>query len=227
MEDEEKIEDTTSEDEESDFEDDLDNAFGEEEDMDGEEDDDKGGDSDKDKDKDKDKKSEKKQSSAVIQKQKYREKLKAALKTIDELKGKKDTQGQLTDEQKKELAAEEYLAKTIKKVLGDIKHEEESSTQAEEEAFQEELDDILEDRTDLTEKQILDVCEELDVSPKQALKVIDREKKLKGKEKPKLPQSNRGKGDLKEDDDKGSKKTPLSYEAANRSIKDKIKKGIL
>ncbi len=222
MEDDEIIEDKTSlnEDDDADLEEEGDSFDSDELDFGDDSAKDK-----KDKDTEKDKDGKEKKSSAVIQKQKYRDKLKVALDRIKELETKKDTQGQLTDEQKKEQAANQFLADKIKEVLGDLKKQEVTSSQEEIEAFQEELDDVLEEHTDLTEKQVLDVCEELDVSPAQAVKIIEREAKLKGKEKPKLPQPRRGSPEIKKDD--GKEKKSKSLDDVNRDIKKMIRDGSL
>lgn len=213
------------------FVDDLDDEFGEEEEED--EDDsekDEAGDDDKDekksdkKDDDKSK-SDKKRSSAIVQKQKYREQLRKAQERIKELESKKDDGRSLTEDEKKEKAADEYLVKKIRGVLQGLNEEKEKSESAEEEAFQEELDEVLEDNTNFSEDQILDVCEELDISPRAAVKVLKREEKLKGKAKPKMPQSKRGAGDVKEDTKKDSK--PKTLDDVNREAKLKIKQGLL
>lgn len=212
------------------LDDDLDNAFGDDEEGDAEGDDDSNEGVDKDgankgKDNEGDKKPEKKDSSAIVQKQKFREKLRAAEARIRELeKGDKD--GKLSDEDKKEKAANEFLAKKIKEVLTEIESEKESREAEIEGAFQEELDEVLDENTDITEKQILDMCEELEVKPKQALKIIKREASLKGKkDKPKMPDGKRGKGDIKDSDSKDKK--PSTLDDVNRIIKEKIRKGLL
>ncbi len=180
---------------------------------------------DEDEDENKDKKS-KKPSSAVFQKRKYREKLNLALKEIEQLKAKKDTPAGLTEEEKKEKNAKEYLAKTIKEIIKESQDEVSKKEADEQDALEEELDSVLEEHTDFTEKQILEVCEELGVSPRQAVKALERERKLGGKPKPKMPQPKRGDGSVKDDAKKDDGK-PLTLESANRKIKELIKKGIL
>lgn len=229
--------DKTPENEDEALVDDLNDAFGddEEEEADGkskadeeegdEEDDDedeKGKKSDK---KDDDKKSKKK-SSAVIQKQKYRAKLKEAEAEIERLKGKK-ADGTITDDERKEQQANEFLAKKIKEVLDDLKKSDEKAEEELEQELEDEMEEVLEDNTDITEEQILEVCDDLEVRPRQAVKIIKREMKLKGKAKPKLPQPKRGSSEVDEDDGDKKKGKPLTFENAARSIKDKIKKGLL
>ena len=218
-----KTDDTNGDDDT--FVDDLDEEFGEDED-----DSEKGKD-DKDKDKsDKsDKKDEKdksaKKSSAVIQKQKYREQLREAQARIKELEGKKDDGKNLSEDEKKEKAANEFLVGKIKEVMEAQKQLDKQSEDAAEEAFQDELDAVLESNTDFTETQILDVCEDLDISPEAALKVLQREEKLKGKPKPKMPKSNKGSGKVEDDSPKDKKAKTL--DDVNREAKEKIRQGLL
>lgn len=226
MEDEKDNADKTAKNEEE-FDDDLQDAFSDDEDevdQDDDSDDDKEGD-----DKEKGKKDEKKpkKSSAIIQKQKFREKLNKALDRIKELEGKKETQGQLTEEQKREKAADEFLVKKIREVMDKQESAKKEEERKAEELFQDELDEVLENSSDLTEKQIVDMCEELEISPKQAVKVIEREKKLnKGKDKPKIPNPKRGSAEVDTEDD-GKPKKPQTLDSANRNIKEKIRKGLL
>ncbi len=173
-------------------------------------------DSKKDKKEDKGKKSS---DSAIIQKQKYRDKVRKLEKDLKELREKPLA----NDEDKKERDARAYLAKTIKDVLKEMNSEEEERKEAEQEAFDEELDEILESTTDFTEKEIRDLCEELGVSPKRALVVLNREAKLKGKEKPKVPQPKRGSASVKD------KEVPKAkgLDAVNKSLKELIRSGKL
>lgn len=219
------------------FVDDLDDEFGgddyedanEDDNKDDSEKDDAGDDDEDDKKSDKkdDKsKSDKKRSSAIVQKQKYREQLRKAQERIKELEGKKDDGRSLSEEERKEKQANEFLVGKIRDVLKGLKEEEEKSELAEEESFQDELDEALES-TSFTEDQILDVCEELDISPSAAVKVLKREEKLKGKPKPKMPNNKRGTGDVKDTDKDKKDDKPKSFDEANREAKSKIKQGLL
>lgn len=219
------------------FVDDLDKEFGEDDDDDGtfddkkddkkedkkDDKDDKSDKSDKDK---KDDKSSKPRSSAIIQKQKYREQLRDARAKIAELEGKKADGRSLSEEEKKEQAANEFLVTKIKEVLGGIKEEEAKANESEEEAFQEELDDVLESDDNFTEEQLLDVCEEYDVPPKTALKILKDREKYKGKPKPVMPKSNKGSGKVEDTKSKDPNK-PKTLDDVNREAKDKIRQGLL
>ncbi len=207
--------------------DDLDDAFADDEDetvKDKDEDKDKSKDKSKDKDKDEDKDKKSKKPSSVYQKQKFREKLKAATDEIKRLKDKSE-KSDLSADEKKEKAAQEYLAKAIRDEVKRLREEDAEKESEAEEAMQDELDEVLEEHSDLSEKQILDVCEELDVSPKQAVKIIERERKVKGKEKPKVPQAKRGSPEVDEKDDKKEKGKIPTFEQINRALKAAIKKG--
>ncbi len=231
---EEKDADKTVANEEDKIVDDLDDTFGEgfgaeeekSKDDAEEEGDDKGAkeseEEEKDEDKSKDKSSKK--SSAIFQKQKYREQLKKALGEIEALKAKSNTTS-LSDDEKKEQQANEFLAKKIEEVLTKLNSKKAEESSSAEEALQEELDEVLEENTDLSEEQVLDVCEEMDVTPKQAVKILERERKLKGKEKPKVPQAKRASPEVKETDEKKGKLP--SFDEINRSVKDRIRRGLL
>lgn len=206
------------------FDNDLDNEFG---------DDEEGFDSDEEGDDDTKKSTEKetedvkkKDSSAIFQKKKYREELKMAKKRIEELESATKKRDLTADEQK-EKAAKEYLSEAILEVLENLEKEQESEDSSALEVFEEELEGVLDENTDISEKQLLDVCEELDVSPQTALKIIRRESKFKGKEKPKLPMSRRGSGDIEDSETTSKDKKLPTLDEINRRIKSRIQKGLL
>lgn len=166
--------------------------------------------------------------SAIIQKQKYREKLKLALKELDDLKSKdkKSDTPNLSEDQQKEQAAREYLATEIRKILKEEESEKTAKELQKTVDFQDELADVLEDYSDFTESQITDLCDELGVSPRQAAKIALRESKLgKGKPKPVLPQPKRGSPELKDTSKKGERPPALSE--VSRTLKDLIRQGKL
>ncbi len=200
-----------------------DNDEDEEEDGNEDEDDSK---KDKKEDKKEDKSDDAKKSSAIIQKQKYRQKLKDTQAELKKYKDKEKDEGGLSTEEKKEKQANEYLAKKIREVLKELDQEKTSADSEAEERFDAELEEILEDNSDVDEKQILDVCEELECSPKQALKIIRREAKFKGKKKPDVPNPKRGSSEV-HDDGKKDEKGKTTFDTVARSIKEKIRKGLL
>lgn len=209
--------DTKDDDKTSENEDDLfgDYSFGDDEDDD---------DSDDDKDDDKTKEDKKDSKSAIVQKQKYRKKLEKANKTIKELQEKKEVDGKLTDTDKKELEAEKYIAKIVKKQLDSAETARKTAKDADIEKFQDELDEILEDDDTLDEDTILELCKDLLVSPKQAAKILQREKKLGKGTKPKLPDSKRAKAEVEDDSKDKDKDKPTSFEDIGQRIKDRLRK---
>ena len=188
------------------------------EDEDDDDDDEEGG---KKKDKKKDTKKTKK-SSAVVQKQKYRKKYKEALATIKELKGKEKA-GTLTDEEKKELDATNYLRDTIRDVLKEEKEDTEKSKAEKEEEFQDALEDAMENNPKIKEEDIIDACKEYGVAPDKAVKII---KKLAGKvkKKPKTPNPKRGSTKVKTEKNKDGDK-PKTIDDVNRDVKKDIRDG--
>lgn len=212
---------------EEEFDDDLENAFGEEEDE--FEDDDAPAKEVKDDTKDKKEKSEKDKKksppSAVFQKIKLREQLKEAKQKLALLEESKKEDKNLSEEEKKELAARDYLEKTIKEIFEKVEAEKSNRTLQEQEDFEDELDEVVAE-SDYSREDILDVCEELDISPLRALKVLERESKSGKKEKPKVPQPKRASPELKEDTPKKEGER-LTFDSAARAIKEKMKKGLL
>lgn len=204
-----------------DLEDDLDKGFAEDEGdlVHDDEDDEKGK-----KDEDDDEKKSDKSKSAIHQKRKFRDLYK---KTDAELK---KVQAQLAErasdkggeEGKKERDARNYLKGLIGEILDERDTTRSSKEVAEQEALDEELEGLLEDNEDLTEKKILEVVEELGISPTAAVKQIRREEKLVKKDKPNLPRSKRGGGEA-ESGGKDKKKSPTTLEEASRMAKESLK----
>lgn len=215
---------------EDEFDNDLNDAFGDEEDEfneGGADGDDKKDDETKDK-KD-DKKGDKSKSSAIHQKQKYREQVRTLKEKLQEYESKpKADNANLTEEQRKEQEAEKYLMGKIKDVLREVEAEKTQAELDQEAELQEELDDVLEANPDFTEQQILDVCEELGLTPLKAVKVLEREATLTKNKKPKpnVPSPKRGEPVVHDDAGEGKTK-PKTLDSVNRAIKELIRKGSL
>lgn len=201
-------------DEDDEDDDDADDADDDDDDEDDDEDDDKD-------DKKSKKKLSKSEKSAIVQKKRYRDRLAKANQKIADLE-KGDKKGDLTEEQQKEKAAEEFLSKKILEVLKAQKEDESSRSEAEQEEFDEEMDEVLDENEHITEKQLLKVTKELDVSPKKAMKIIARERKLSKRSKPKLPKEQRASTKItkKSDGDAPEKKT---LDSIAKGIKAKYK----
>ena len=177
-----------------------------------------GDDDDEDKDEDRDEKNKDKSrdKSAIVQKQKYRDlykKTDVELQALKQQLAEKDKDKSDTPEKKKEADAKSFLRGLVTEVLKE-RESEEAHSQKE---LEDEMESVLDDNDDLTEKQVTDVMEELGVTPKQALVAIRREQRLTKKAKPDVPRSKRGTGDVdKQDDDKPKKRMTID-EAANEA----------
>lgn len=180
--------------------------------------------SESEEEKDDEKKSD---NSAIYQKKRYRDLYQQSQEKIAELEKKLEGGTQLSAEEQKEKAAEEFLSAKIRDVLGQIDAEKQSAERQKTEAFQSEMEEVLDENEALTEKQVLEVTEELGVSPKQAVKIIERERKLTKRAKPNLPKEKRAgtKAETKSDDKK--EKAPSTLDAANRKIKAMLGRGEL
>lgn len=206
-------------DDESDFDDAKDDAEGDENEEKDEKSDTDSDENSDEEDEDKEKKTRKPvDKSAIVQKQKYRAKLREAQAELKRLKETSDPK-----DGDKERAAKEYLRNTILDVLKGMKEAETEAAEAEAEAFEEELDEVLEETTDFSEKQLRAISKEYEVSPQKALKILQREAKLKGKEKPKVPTPRRGTPTVEKA--KEDKNAPKGLDGINRSLKALIRSG--
>lgn len=224
MDEEEKKEaDDTGEENEKDSFEDFDEEFGkDEEEEDGKDDDEK-----KDADK-KDGKPKDSRSSAIFQKQKYREKYRATLKELEAERAKHSSAPPATtEEEKKERAAEEYLLKKIEEVLDKHQTRQQTVEQQQLEEFQEQLDETLEEYSDLSEEELLAVCEEFDVSPVAGAKILRKQMELGGKPKPKMPRPKRGTPEVLERDKREDAQTPRTFNDVARSIKERLQRNAL
>lgn len=180
-------------------------------------------DDEKDKEETKDKEEEKPKqtdtASLLEQKKHWREQAKKLEKEIATLKGAKPAPAGVDDAKEKE--ARQYLEKMLTDILDERTRLEQAQEEEAMSAMQEELDDLLEEHTQFTEKQVLDTIEEYGVQPAAAVKILLKETELKGKEKPKIPQPKRGKGDVTAPAEKPAKHT--SIDSIARMLKDKIR----
>lgn len=143
---------------------------------------------------------EKKNLSAIAQKKHWREKAQILERELAELKAQKDEKKVPDDEA--ERKAQQYIDDRIEKILekkATLKVREDEKAIAE---FNEDLEEVLEENPDITEKEILDVTEQflkekVPVTPKQAVRFIKLSKEPK-KEKPKMPSPQRGSAEAKE-----------------------------
>ncbi len=181
---------------------------------------------DDEKDEDDDSEEEKpKKDSAIVQKQKYRDLYKKTSKELADIKAQLDKKDDKADDPAK--AKQEKEAKTyLKGLISELLDERSSKEEQSQKELDDQMEELLEDNDDLTEKQVTEVVEELGVTPKQAVAAIRREQKANGegkKAKPNVPRSKRG-GDgniteKKSDDKKG----PTTLEQASEMAKKRLK----
>jgi hypothetical protein len=157
-----------------------------------EEDDDDSPTSKKERDSDDDDEDDKK--SHIRQKRKYREKLLKAQEKIRELEsGRADKVAakQPINQDDKELAAQKYIRDQARAEYEAILAEEKAKEEEAVEKFEAALEDVLEENPDYTEKQVLDIVEDYEVSPEVAIKILKKTSETSAKKKPKMPSSKR------------------------------------
>lgn len=170
--------------------------------------------------------SEQQDNSAIFQKKRYRELYKESQARVKELEQQVKGGNPLSPEEEKEKAAEEFLSTKIRDILQKLDEEKQIAKRQQTEAFQTELEEVLDENQNFTEEQILSVTEELGVSPRQAIKVIERERKLTKREKPTVPKERRAAVKATNQSTE-EKKKPSSLDAVNRRIKDMLGRGEL
>lgn len=130
-----------------------------------------------------------KKSSMFAQKKHWREKAKTFEKELTELKSQladKIQKKEHVSDDEAERKAQDYIDKRIEMALEKREKDKIEKKVKEMSAFEAELEEVLEDNPDFTDKQILDICEEEDVTPKIAVKLLKR-RPDGGKPKPKIP----------------------------------------
>lgn len=168
-----------------------------EEDKTSEENEEKTSDDKEEEEKDKEEKDETK--AEIAQKKHWREKYKSLKQEFDELKTsltkeiKKDENISADDAEKK---AQAYIDGRIEEILKKREARKEEEKRQKTSAFEEELDEVIEDNPDFTDKQILDVCEKLEITPKVAIKVLQLNKTA-DKKKPNMPSPKQASSDVK------------------------------
>lgn len=131
-----------------------------------------------------------------------------AVERIQTLEKKKDTDKGLSEEEKKELAAEQYIRKIIKREQAELEEEQARKEKEKIEAMEDELDEVLSENDDVSEDDIMSIVDDLKVTPKQALKIFKAYQKKEGeekKEKKGLPKSKRSATKV---EDKDAKENP-------------------
>ena len=102
------------------------------------------------------------------------------------------------------------------------REEEKASEKQVERAFQDKLDEALEDNPEFSETEIMDICEEFDCTPDRAVKILQRGSK-EPKKKPTLPQPKRSIAEPQKKDDKGKSIFDIANDI-KREIREKLGK---
>lgn len=140
---------------------------------------------------DEEKDSKKPERSDIAQKIKYREKYQAESRRTRELEAElaklKDLVKKPADDA--EARAQEYIRKQAREVYEELQTAREADKQKQIDAFREKLDDVLEENPDISQEELMETCEEYEVEPSVALKIL--KKTSSAKPKPKMPQSKR------------------------------------
>lgn len=165
--------------------------------------------------------------SEIAQKIKYREKFlkeqgktKALVKQLEENKSK----GLPTETEQKELAAQKYIRDQARKEFKNIQVEEEAKEEAAVEEFENQIDKTLNANPDLKESDLLKVCEEYEVEPDIAAKILNKVQENQ-KKKPSLPVSKRGSADIGGGDKKIDDSKKSLFDIA-QDVKKGIKKSL-
>ena len=160
--------------------------------------------------------------SEIAQKKHWREKAKLSSAKVKELEEELETLRSAvkkpTDE--KEKAAQDYIREQARSVFTELRLEREKAEAKDLSNFEEELESVLDENPDVAEDELLDIIEDLDVSPAVALKIFkrDTEGKSEKTKKPKLPVPKRGNpsGDKAKKDDANKSLYDIAREEAAR-----------
>ena len=136
---------------------------------------------------------EKPKKSEIAQKIKYRERAKRMEKELEdtkvELERAKKAAERAPEGSEQEKAAKEYIAKLAEEVFESKRAAEKKTAEKDLQRFEDKVDAVLDDNPDLTESELLSICEELEVEPEVAAKVWKRQSDKPTK--PKLPNPKR------------------------------------
>ena len=168
-------------------------------------------------------KGDKDKRSAVFQKAKYRERFKAEREARRQTESKiEKLETELSELKKKpedanQRAALDLIRKEAREVAEELFASRDKSEKKALAEFEEELDSVLEENPDLSEERLLEIVEDLEVTPKIAARILKRE--TKKPTKPKLPTPKRGSGETKDRADTSKDKGKSMFQIANEEIK--------
>ena len=164
---------------------------------------------------------EDKSKSEIAQKIKYREKFlksQEKLKKLEEKINVKEKKGDDTGVEEKEIAAQKYIRKQAREEYEAILAEQSAKKEAEDEETQTKMDIAIED-SDFSESQIKEVCEEYEVEPSIAVKILSKTKDTS--KKPKMPSPKKASPEIEKEETEEEKKS--IYQIA-QDIKKGLKK---
>lgn len=168
--------------------------------------------------------------SEVAQKIKWREKARTLQSELKSLKEQFDTKLKDLETRKgdgtpddKERAALEFIRKQAELVFEEKQKLREAEENAVVREFEDAVDGILEDNSDVQESELLDVIEEFSVEPDVALKIL-RKTQEKMKDKPKMPAAKRGSPQVKTEKPTEKSDKPKDFWAIARQAKDEFKR---
>ena len=159
--------------------------------------------------------------SEIAQKIKYREKLQKSNERVTtlekELQDLKSLVKKPSDDQ--EAKAQEYIRSQARQVFEELQKARDAEKKKDDADFAEAVEEVLEINPDISEEELLDTIEELDVSPKIAARILKRSSDVK-KEKPKLPKAKAAPPSIEEKkvapDDKGKTLWQIAKEEASK-----------
>lgn len=128
-------------------------------------------------------------SSVLAQKKHWREQAQSFKKELEEMKSQlseKIQKKENVSDDEAERKAQEYIDKRVEAVIARREQSQKSQEEKKLMEFESELEEVLEENTDLNDKDILDVCEKFKITPKLAANFINF-RKTEGKPKPKIP----------------------------------------
>lgn len=135
---------------------------------------------------------DKKPNSEVIQKIKYREKyqqvkteLEGIKRELEQFKSSKSN----GEEDESEKKAKEYIRNQAKEVLMELQNMEKTEEEKIISEFEDKVEAVIDENPEISEEQILDICEEFEVEPETAVKIIKKQNGVRAK--PKMPSSKR------------------------------------
>jgi len=152
-------------------------------------------------------------------------KLKDALKKLDDATTalKQSDKGEDSPEARKEKSARDLVKQLAREAMAEVKATEEAKLEKATDEFEDSLAFVLEEHDDVSEEELLKICEKYEVEPGTAYKIF-KDTQKGGKSKPRLPQPKRG-GETVETEEKDEKnKKPKTWTDVARESLEMLRK---